>query len=271
MKKLQRIVEAEVIAEFLRNEFYHPDFHYDREKFERVVLKADLNDELENALRRALLFRRRGHMWRELPPDTEWWLVQVEPQDLTKIRVFPRAHWRKIANGSFYLYDIVRRIRRNDLPPSVKEFIAKIQSLSYRLRREIDTSCVLLIGMDEARPLTILEGNHRLTAAVLASPELVQRQFRVLCGFSPSMNQCCWYQTNFNTLWRYFKNRINNLHNKDAEVSRLLQLQRWTPAAQAMQITAPPITVKAPVIKAPIAEKKNAAGEVSPDAILDSN
>ena len=165
----------------------------------------------------------------------------------------------------------MRRIRRNDLPPSVKEFIAKIQSLSYRLRREIDTSCVLLIGMDEARPLTILEGNHRLTAAVLASPELVQRQFRVLCGFSPSMNQCCWYQTNFNTLWRYFKNRINNLHNKDAEVSRLLQLQRWTPAAQAVQITAPPITVKAPVIKAPIAEKKNAAGEVSPDAILDSN
>lgn len=251
MKKLQRIQEAGVIAEFLRNEFYHPDFHYDREKFERVVLKPDLADELENALRRALLFRRRGHMWRELPADTEWWLVQVQAQDLEKIRVFPRAHWRKIAGGSFYLHDIVRRIRSNHFSPSVKGFIAKIQSLSYRLRQEADTSSVLLIGVDEARAVTILEGNHRLTAAMLASPKLLQHQFRVLCGFSPHMEQCCWYQTNFNTLWRYFKNRISNLHNKDADVDRLLQLQSWRVAS-------------------PVTEEKISTEQISPDAILDS-
>ena len=251
MKKLQRIQEAGVIAEFLRNEFYHPDFHYDREKFERVVLKPDLTDELENALRRALLFRRRGHMWRELPADTEWWLVQVEAQDLEKIRVFPRAHWRKIADGSFYLHDIVGRIRSNHFSPSVRGFIAKIQSLSYRLRQEADTSSVLLIGTDEDHAVTILEGNHRLTAAMLASPKLLQCQFRVLCGFSPHMGQCCWYQTNFTTLWRYFKNRISNLHDKDADVARLLQLQSWRVAS-------------------PVTAEKISSGEISPDAILDS-
>ncbi|HTC95342.1 MAG TPA: hypothetical protein VK699_17990 [Terriglobales bacterium] len=251
MKKLQRIEEAGVIAEFLRNEFYHPDFHYDREKFERVVLKPDLTDELENALRRALLFRRRGHMWRELPADTEWWLVQVEAQDLEKIRVFPRAHWRKIADGSFYLHDIVGRIRSNHFGPSVKGFIAKIQSLSYRLRQEADTSSVLLIGVDEERAVTILEGNHRLTAAMLASPKLLQRQFRVLCGFSPHMEQCCWYQTNFKTLWGYFKNRISNLHSKDADVDRLLQLQSWRVASS-------------------VTEEKISNEQISPNAILDS-
>jgi hypothetical protein len=268
MRRLQRISEPQVIAEFLRNEFYHPDFHYDRAKFERVVLMADLSDETENALRRALLFRRRGHMWRELPPDTEWWQVQVEAEDLTRMRVFPRAHWRKIADGSFYLNDIVQRIRRNHCPQSVRAFIGKIQSLSYRLRKETDTSSVLLIGIDETHPLTILEGNHRLTAALLASPELLQRQFRMLCGFSASMNQCCWYQTNFNTLWRYFKHRINNLHNREADVAHLMELQRWDVGPGQVGNT---IRIKTPVVTTQIAEKKSAPEEISPGAILDSN
>src|SRR6266852_4169505 len=101
MKTLRRVTEAEVISEFLKNEFYQEEFHRDREQFEHLVLDADISNEQENALRRALLFRRRGHMWRELPADTQWWQVQIEPDDLARIRVFPRAHWRKIANGNF--------------------------------------------------------------------------------------------------------------------------------------------------------------------------
>ena len=65
MKKLRRITEAEVIAEFLKNEFYEKDFNHDRERFRGVVTQADVTNEGENAIRRALLFRRRGHMMRE--------------------------------------------------------------------------------------------------------------------------------------------------------------------------------------------------------------
>src|SRR6516164_1531023 len=103
MKKLRRVTEAEVISEFLKNEFYQEEFHHDREQFENLVLHADLCDEDANALRRALLFRRRGHMWREIPSDTTWWQVHIEPEDLERIRVFPRAQWRKIADGRFLL------------------------------------------------------------------------------------------------------------------------------------------------------------------------
>jgi hypothetical protein len=252
MKRLERIHEAGVIAAFLKNEFYHPDFHYDREQFERLVLNPDLHDDLDNELRRALLFRRRGHMWRELPRDTEWWLVQVEPQDLNKIRVFPRAHWRQIADRSFYLQDIVHRIRNRQYRPSVRGFIAKIQSLSYSLRQRRDSSAVLLIGIDENRPMTILEGNHRLTAAVLASPELFGRQFRVMVGFSKQMEQCCWYETNPRTLWRYIKHRMNHLYVADSEVERLLQLHHW-------KLTSHPVEARA-----------HSRAEISPDAILDS-
>ena len=140
MKKLRRVTEAEVIAEFLKNEFYQEEFHEDREQFEQLVLGAQIMDETGNALRRALLFRRRGHMWRELPDDTQWWEVQVESQDLERVRVFPRAQWRRVANGSFLLKDIVRRIKTRPFRGRTRDFIAKVQALSYRLRTHEDSA-----------------------------------------------------------------------------------------------------------------------------------
>ena len=223
MKRLHPVSEVEVISEFLKCEFYHDDFHRDRERFERVVMHADLNDERENAIRRALLFRRRGHMWRELPANTQWWHVEIESEDLRKIRVFPRAQWRKVANDSFLLADIADRIRQHRFGNGTSVFVQKVLTLSRRLRKKIDTSSVLLIGIDEHRPMTILEGNHRLTAALLASPERLPQQFRVLVGFSPNMSDSCWYETNFRTLWRYFKHRVRNVYDREADVARALR------------------------------------------------
>jgi hypothetical protein len=222
MKRLQQVSEHHVISEFLKSEFYHPSFHVDRHRFEAVVMAPNLEDPLENAIRRALLFRRRGHMWRELPPDTEWWQVELEQDDLSRIRVFPRAQWRKISNGSYLISDIVERIRSNHFSGSSKDFVAKVQSLSYHLRRYPDDSSILLIGIDERRPLTVLEGNHRMAAAVLASPDLARDRFRVLAGFSPHMADSCWYVTNPRTLWRYLKNRVRNVRDREADVSRVL-------------------------------------------------
>lgn len=224
MRKLRLSTEAEVIAEFLKNEFYQEEFHADRASFERLVLEADLTNEDENALRRALLFRRRGHMWREVPRDTQWWEVELELRDLNSVRVFPRAQWRKVADQSFLLRDIVDRIRTGSFSGGKSNFIARVQALSYRLRSERDQSAVLLIGVDEKEPLTILEGNHRLTAALLAGPAMISQQFRVFSGFSPNMTNSCWYETNLPNLWRYGQNRLRNLfYDRDADVSRVLR------------------------------------------------
>jgi hypothetical protein len=223
MKKLRRSTEAEVIAEFLKSEFYHEEFHADRENFKGLVMEANLASEDENALRRALLFRRRGHMWRELPADTQWWEVELEPEDLRVVRVFPRAQWRKIAADSFLLSDIVQRIRTERFSGSTRDFIKGIELLSRRLRSQTDQTTVLLIGVDDQQPLTILEGNHRLTAALLAGPAIFSHQFRALCGFSTNMARCCWYETNLPNLWRYAQNRLHNLfYDRDADVGRVL-------------------------------------------------
>ncbi len=82
---------------------------------------------------------------------------------------------------------------------------------------------MLLIGVNENEPLTILDGNHRLVASMLTSPSRTER-LRFLCGFSPRMTECCWYTTNFGTLCRYGKNVLMHLvRDHEAELERLLQ------------------------------------------------
>src|SRR3954453_18515745 len=160
MKRVRKINEAEVIAEFLKNEFYQDDFHYDREKYEKIVLEPNLDCDLENALRRALLYRRRGHMWRELPADTQWWRVQPGPEDIQRIRIFARAQWLWIGRGDFRAENIVRRIRTHQYPPRVESFVQKIHRIRGSITSSGNAGPVLLIGIDDVKPLVVLEGNH---------------------------------------------------------------------------------------------------------------
>jgi len=222
MKRLFRVDEAEVIAGFLRNEFYEPDFDRDRAKFDALVTNPDLKDAQQNALRRALLFRRRGHMWRELPPDTQWWRVQPGPEDIQRIRIFARAHWLWIGRGDFRAETIVRRIRTREYPSRVENFVRKIQRIRGSITRTGDTGPVLLIGIDDANPVVVLEGNHRVAAALLDSYERFAG-LNFYCGYSPEMAKSCWYRTNLPSLWRYLKNRLRNVRDREADVDRVLR------------------------------------------------
>ena len=232
MQRLRRVTEQEVIAEFLKSEFHHAEFHDYRQRFEHLVLQADVTNAAENALRRALLYRRRGHMWHELPAGTEWWEVQIDPPDLKRIRVFPRAHWRRIANGSFFLLDVTARIRARSFARRIQECVTKVEAIIDSLRRGESLGCALLIGVDESKLLTILEGNHRLTAALLDYDNVPQNQLRVFCGFSPRMYDCCWYETNLSTLWRYGKNRFVSLFHDQADIQNVMKNEPDVPIYQ---------------------------------------
>jgi hypothetical protein len=221
MKRLRRITEAEVIAGFLQAEHYQPEYEKDREKYRRMVEAPDLANETENAIRRALLFRRRATMWRELPEDPQWWEVELEPHDLDKIRVFPRAQWRSISSGSFSLSHIVERIRAQIALGIDNPLTAKIRRLLESLQEDGPRSTVLLIGVDEYKPLTLLEGNHRFVAATLMDPETALSRFRLICGLSQRMSESCWYHTNFANLWHYMKNRLRNIVDHEANVERV--------------------------------------------------
>jgi len=221
---VRRISEDEVIAEFLKNEFNNPAFQEYQGAFRELVLNPRLDDAGENAKRRALFSIRHLALWGELPRGTEWFEVRVRTVGLGQLRVFPRAQWRKLARGNFTITAVIERMRAARSHDSEEEaFLSKIKTLSDWVRQDTDPGTVILIGLNSSEPLTILDGNHRLVAATLSSEEALEK-FRFLCGLSPRMAECCWYETNVATLFRYGTNLLRHLaQDPESELARLLQ------------------------------------------------
>ncbi|HSK44601.1 MAG TPA: hypothetical protein VLA83_12020 [Candidatus Binatia bacterium] len=221
MRKLRRLTEAEIIAEFLRGEFFQKEYDADRDRFSSLVEQPNLTDARENEIRRILLFRRRDTMWWELPEDRQWWEIEFESEDVEQVSVFPRAHWRKIARGNFRAVDVAARIRQlKETQPN--DFVRKITDISASLSSPLPQGMVIFLGLDEQRPVTLLEGNHRFVAALLAGGLQHLRRARMVAVFSPQMEKCCWYKTNLRTLARCLKNRIQHSWDRDTDLAWLL-------------------------------------------------
>ena len=222
--RVRPVPEEEIIAEFLRSEFYHPDFDPYRQKFKHLVEHADLEHPHENSIRRALLFRRRGGLWRELPAGTEWWEIELTSRDLARLRSFPRNEWRRFTGGGFYLTEMVRRAEAGLARRQQTPFLEKLKAIASDLRGSDVPDVVLLIGTDEQHPLTIIEGNHRMAAAMMTMPESAHRRFRFYCGLSPNMDTCCWYETNPRSLMRYVRHTVRYMfRDGDFFVARTLR------------------------------------------------
>lgn len=221
--KLRQVSEDEVMAEFLKSDFNNADFEDYREALATLVNKPDLSDAVENAKRRALLFIRHASLWRVLPEGTQWFEVALRPSDLERIRVFPRAHWRKVAKGDFAITEVVREIAGGRRDVVDDNFVQKISEIRHWLEQDVDAGAVLLIGINERGPFTVLDGNHRLAASLLSAVEPAKR-FRVYCGLSPKMAECCWYNTNVSTLFRYAAKLLRQfVRDPVVELERLLQ------------------------------------------------
>jgi len=221
MKKLRRLTEAEVIAEFLRGEFFHKEYDADRDQFASIVQHPDLTNAVENEIRRVLLFRRRDTMWWELPVDRQWWELEMAQEDVEQVSVFPRAQWRKIARGNFKARDVAERIRElKEAEPDA--FVAKISDICSNLPTDLPKGMIILLGVDEHLPVTLLEGNHRFIASLLAGGVSLLGNMRIVGVFSPNMEKCCWYKTNLLTLSRCLKNRIKHYWDRDTDLARLL-------------------------------------------------
>src|SRR5215467_14458643 len=218
--------EQEVIAEFLRSELHHSEFEEYRNEFEYLVSRLNLDSNRENALRRAFLFLRRGAMWRELPDDTQWFKIEVTRQDLERIRFFPRAQWRRMAEGSFYLTEMVDSLREKWQQSPDDDLFRKLDRMTTSVQNGTVSPTVLLIGINTQSPLTILDGNHRMAAAMLSQPPADLETFQFICGFSPSMTRCCWYRTNVNTLSRYLTNVLRHVfYDPESDIGRYLETE----------------------------------------------
>lgn len=220
---IRRVSEDEVIAEFLKSDFHCAEFREYQDSLRSLVMNPNFDDPAENAKRRALLFIRHLSLWKEIPVGTEWYEAELTYDDLVNVRAFPRAQWRKPAHGNFSMVKIAEGVRMGQESLD-DQFVAKITNISNLIAGETTTlGSLILIGLSENEPLIVLDGNHRLIAAMLAKPEGL-RQLRFMCGLSPRMMECCWYNTTLSTLFRYGRNIFSNIiRNPEAELARLLQ------------------------------------------------
>jgi O-antigen/teichoic acid export membrane protein len=223
VKLIHRVSEDEVIAEFLKSDFGGAEFREYQEALREVVMKPNFADARENAKRRALLFLRHLSLWKEIPTGTEWYEVEINEEDLGQIRVFPRAQWRKLAKGDYSITEVAGSMHARQHLVDAK-FLLKIDAIRKQLlEQDPGFNAVLLIGLNDSEPMTVLDGNHRLAAAVLASPSRLAK-LRFFCGLSPRMTECCWYNTNFVSLLHYGRNKIARVtRNPATELARLLQ------------------------------------------------
>lgn len=236
----RRVSEDEVIAEFLKSDFnrdrsrgfayscMNPVLREYQEALHGIVLQPNLDDPGENAKRRALFFIRHFALWNELPRGMEWYEIELNEADLEQIRVFPRAQWRKIARGNFSLTRVVDCIHKRQQTIDGR-FLAKITDIRDQILQD-DTALgsVILIGISGSEPLTILDGNHRLVAAMLGAPGRLQT-LKFLCGLSPRMAECCWYNTNLTTLFRYGRNVLKHVVRRPkTDLVRILQSMQST-------------------------------------------
>ncbi|MGB9032172.1 MAG: hypothetical protein WCC27_18760 [Acidobacteriaceae bacterium] len=230
--------EEEAISEFLKADLHHAGYGRYRHSLRTLVHDPDLGSRNANNVRKALLYLRHRALWNELPPDTQWYEVEIGAEDIRAIRVFPRARWRRIARGDFQLAHVAERVRVRRWPAR-DPFAAKIASIRRCLGEDrYRPPALLLIGVDASGPLTIIDGNHRFVSAVLAGRI---GRLRFLCGLSPRMAECCWYNTNSYTLTQYAIDLLRyGFSHPEGELIRALRAQQQPQAASAVVLTMQP-------------------------------
>jgi hypothetical protein len=198
-----------VIAIFLRGEFHYPEFDRDRERFAAVVNDLARTGREEAEVRRSLLFRRRGHVWRELPSDTQWWEVEVNSEDVRKMNVFTRRHWKRMDPKDHSVATFAAGMRSPRVSRIPADEAAKIFSLQERIHEGCaGNETILLVGVNEQHATTILEGNKRVVAAYLTDPSSVASRFRFLLAMSGDMAKCIFYEHTSSSFRNYLWHRL---------------------------------------------------------------
>jgi hypothetical protein len=217
---LRPATENEVIAEFLNSDLNHPDFR-DLDNAHGHLSEPNQHHADAVAKRHALLLAKRRSLWEELPSQTEWHEVKVNEDALDLIRMFPRSHWRKLARGDYSVVRVTEGFRTGRRALDDR-FLSKMAALGEQLSLgQGKFGTVILLGISEHGPLTVLDGNHRLVAALLSSPAKLSK-LRFMCGFSPQMTECCWYKTNPATLIRYGRHILARaVRDPKAEIERI--------------------------------------------------
>lgn len=188
--------EAEVIAEFLRQEYASRERYGARidaclreESVPAAIIETpDLDDPAANVARRRVFARYRGYGTAEPTyltgfPDTDvtwiWW--RLTPDELLRARYIRYSYWTALSAGTRSPVEAARRIRAGVEVYGVSN--AAFLALADRLREGLRVPPLILVTALDQDALVVLEGHARITAYALA-PETIPDPIESLVGTS---------------------------------------------------------------------------------------
>lgn len=199
MRFLHESSEAEMIAEFLRQEFassarYGANLnrcvHLHNAK-SRLLTHPDLHNAVDNTTRRRILGCFRGYgegrssFFTNFPDaGVTWQWMQINRDELLSTRLirYCAEPWK----GCRSPREVARMIRNGDIPDSLKEdgTMGRIEVLVTAVRTFRSLPPLLLVSADEGQTRVVMEGNTRLIVYALAEEALPQ-ETTILIGYFP--------------------------------------------------------------------------------------
>jgi len=179
--------DDEVYCQFLRSEPHR--FHGDPNQGQLAALVStpDFSDINQNAARRGFLFSVRWPLLAQLPDPLQWHNATMEQGDLEKLRLIRNCGWDDRAPDN--ILGEVRFPMNFDL--SSEE---KITAILQRVTAPDFDKTLVLVAQTTDGPFTILDGNHRATAMMVAkrSGNFTEVNVKAYVGVSPRMDICIW-------------------------------------------------------------------------------
>jgi hypothetical protein len=185
-----------MVALFLRGEITSERFGSQIEallrrdgKLRAIVDVPDTADPDANAYRRRLLGECRGYgqdrnVFEGWPASVAWFRAELSPAEVGRLRYVEYCYWNELSGGSRLPGDAAESIRagREVYEQSNERFLRAAGAL----RAGVRFPELIVAGGSALGSLTVLEGNLRLTAYLLA-PECLPEALEVVAGFAPEL------------------------------------------------------------------------------------
>lgn len=143
----------------------------------KLITEPDLTDTTQNQTRRRLLQSVRRSLLSQIPQDTGWFEVRhLGARHFWQLRNIHRSDWSRYSATN----ELLKTARTS--PERLRQ-----ESASWGSWRPI------LWGHNRTGPLTIIEGNHRLTA-LAGAPPVRQENIRMMAYVGISSRPCEWHR-----------------------------------------------------------------------------
>jgi len=192
MRIIEKITEAEMVAVFLRTEINSSRFSLDilpileRNRVDRKIIdNPNVNDEVENNYRAALLGEFRGYkrseeLFESFPNDVRWHRVLLDRDDLLKVRYMNYSYWIDLSGGSRLVMDAVERVVAGKIEKTTSDWI---REAADAVKRGVIFQELILVSENKTSDLIMLEGHLRITA-YLMNLDYLPRELSAIVGYS---------------------------------------------------------------------------------------